>query len=405
MIVEHIRKKGRERLPCQSKTLSKRGEHVPLSLSLTCALKDHLAHTITSPYRVSQKMAAKDKELDPEPQDEEYDSNEDEDFNPEDAPAADDDVSASSDSEDEDDNAPTAKKAKAKTAKRKVPEKIDEELDSGDEATIKERKRKRRKGKDGEEDSGGEGGLIKTRAQRLVEKAERKERRRADRGEVTVDVDDLWARLNAVPVGRHYEPAPPQAADGDNTANVDNGAGEVVQPSDQLIRIKRRIAFAGEITEVEEEVLKSSAAAKAYLADHPEADPDNKKSRANDAGQQSTSEGNLQRPLRRPSIFEPNPTAAVRGVSSDKLRPRAPNRVDVVMAERRLAEEKKKKAERLTTVQKSAMDWKGFVADQGIGEELDIYGKSKGGFMAREQFLDRVAGANEAARRAARLKG
>jgi hypothetical protein len=350
-------------------------------------------------------MAAKDKEPDPEPQDEDYDSNEDEDFNPEAAPAADDELSASSDSEDEDDNAPTAKKTKAKTAKRKAPENIDEELDSGDEATIKERKRKRRKGKDGEEDSGGEGGLIKTRAQRLVEKAERKERRRTDRGEVTVDVDELWARLSAVPVGRHYEPVAPQAADGDNAAKVDNGAGEVVQPSDQLIRIKRRIAFAGEITEVEEEVLKSSAAAKAYLADHPEADPDNKKSRANDAGQRATSEGNLQRPLRRPSIFEPNPTAAVRGVGSDKLRPRAPSRVDVLMAERRLAEEKKKKAERLTTVQKSAMDWKGFVADQGIGEELDIYGKSKGGFMAREQFLDRVAGANEEARRAARLKG
>ncbi|KAM0710749.1 hypothetical protein Q7P35_001487 [Cladosporium inversicolor] len=351
-------------------------------------------------------MAAKDKEPDPEPQNEDYDSNEDEDFNPENAPAADDEVSASSDSEDEqDDNAPAAKKTSAKTAKRKAPENIEAELDSGDEATIKERKRKRRKGKDAEEDSGGEGGLIKTRAQRLVEKAERKERRRADRGEVTVDVDDLWARLSAVPVGRHYEPVASQAADGDNTAKADNGAGEVVQPSEQLIRIKRRIAFAGEITEVEEEVLKSSAAAKAYLADHPEADPDNKKLRANDSRQQTTSEGNLQRPLRRPSIFEPNPTAAVRGVSSDKLRPRAPSRVDVVMAERRLAEEKKKKAERMTTVQKSAMDWKGFVADQGIGEELDVYGKSKGGFMAREQFLDRVAGANEEARRAARLKG
>jgi len=373
-------------------------------MSFTCAPQDHLAPIIKSPH--STKMAAKDKDPDPEPQDEDYDSNEDEDFNPENAPAADDDVSASSGSEDEDDNAPTAaKKTKAKAGKRKAPETIDEELDSGDEATIKERKRKRRKGKEGEEDSGGEGGLIKTRAQRLVEKAERKERRRADRGEVTVDVDDLWARLNAVPVGRHYEPAAPQAVDGGESSQVDNGAGEVVQPSEQLIRIKRRIAFAGEITEVEEEVLKSSAAAKAYLADHPEADPDNKKSRANDAGQQSTSESNLQRPLRRPSIFEPNPTAAVRGVSSDKLRPRAPNRVDVVMAERRLAEEKKKKAERLTTVQKSAMDWKGFVADQGIGEELDIYGKSKGGFMAREQFLDRVAGANEAARREARLKG
>jgi len=160
-------------------------------------------------------MAAKDKDPDPEPQDEDYDSNEDEDFNPENAPAADDEVSASSDSEDDgDNNAPAAKKAKAKTAKRKAPDTIEEELDSGDEATIKERKRKRRKGKDAEEDSGGEGGLIKTRAQRLVEKAERKERRRADRGEVTVDVDDLWARLNAVPVGRHYEPVAPQAADG-----------------------------------------------------------------------------------------------------------------------------------------------------------------------------------------------
>lgn len=355
-------------------------------------------------------MAAKDKNTNPEPQDEEYDSNEDEDFNPEAAPAADEDVSASSDSDEEGDNsAPAAKKkSKPNSAKRKVPDTIDEELDSGDEATIKERKRKRRKGKavGAEEDSGGEGGLVKTRAQRLVEKAERKERRRADRGEVTVDVDDLWARLHAVPVGRHYEPVAPQAADGIDTAvSVDDVVGETVKSSDQLIRIKRRIAFAGEITEVEEEVLKSSAAAKAYLAEHPEADPDSTKARAAAANQHASSESNLQRPLRRPSIFEPNPTAAVRGVSSDKLRPRAPSRVDVVMAERRAAEESKKKAERMSTVQKSAMDWKGFVADQGIGEELDVYGKSKGGFMAREQFLDRVAGANEAARRAARLKG
>jgi len=339
-------------------------------------------------------MAAKDKDPNPnpEPQDEDYDSNEDEDFNPEAAPAADEDVSASSDSDEEgDNNAPAAKKkSKPKPAKRKVPDTIDEELDSGDEATIKERKRKRRKGKDVavEEDSGGEGGLIKTRAQRLVEKAERKEKRRADRGEVTVDVDDLWARLHAVPVGRHYEPVAPQAVDGEDTAvSVDNAAGETVKPSDQLIRIKRRIAFAGEITEVEEEVLKSSAAAKAYLAEHPEADPDSTKARAAAANQQASSESNLQRPLRRPSIFEPNPTAAVRGVSSDKLRPRAPSRVDVVMAERRAVEESKKKAERMSTVQKSAMDWKGFVADQGIGEELDVYGKSKGGFMAREQFF------------------
>jgi hypothetical protein len=359
----------------------------------------------TTKHMPHQIMSAKEKVPDPEPQDEDYDSNEDEDFNPEAAPAADDDVSASSDSDQESETAAEAKKKpKSKPAKRPAPVE-EEELDSGDEATIKERKRKRRKGKDKEDDSGGEGGLIKTRAQRQAEKAERKERKRADRGEVTVDVDDLWARLHAVPVGRYEEPVAARPADAGEATTTKNGAGEVVQPSEQLIRIKRRIAFAGEITEVEEEVLKSSAAARAYLAEHPEADPENAKSRATAAGQQTTSEGNLQRPLRRPSIFEPNPTAAVRGVSSEKLRPRAPGRLDVIMAERRLAEEKKKKAERMSTVQKSAMDWKGFVADQGIGEELDVYGKSKSGFMAREQFLDRVAGANEEARRAARLKG
>lgn len=349
-------------------------------------------------------MAAKYKEPDPDTPDEEYDSNDDEDFNPEAAPAADDDVSASSASDEEDETTTGAKKSKKKPTKRKAPEPTEEELDSGDEATIKERKRKKRKGKEREDDSGGEGGLIKTRAQRLVEKAERKERKRADRGEVTVDVDDLWARLHAVPVGRYYEPVP-QPADGEELASADNVGGEVVQPADQLIRIKRRIAFAGEITEIEEEVLKSSAAAQAYLAEHPEADPANTKSQAAATGQQAASDGHLQRPLRRPSMFEPNPTAAVRGVSSDKLRPRAPSRLDVLMTERRSAEENKKKAERMSTVQKSAVDWKGFVADQGIGEELDVYGKSKGGFMAREQFLDRVAGANEEARRAARLKG
>ncbi|KAM0713714.1 hypothetical protein Q7P37_010676 [Cladosporium fusiforme] len=355
-------------------------------------------------------MAADDKEPNPDPQDEDYDSNEDEDFNPDAAPAADEDISASSDSDDEGETAATTttttKKSKKSSTKRKAPEPIDSELDSGDEATIKERKRKRRKGKEQDDESGGEGGLIKTRAQRLVEKAERKERRRVDRGEVTVDVDDLWARLHAVPVGRQDDTGAPSQANGEQAdADAEKNSGIVIEPSEQLIRIKRRIAFAGEITEVEEEVLKSSAAAQAYLAEHPEADPTSLKARASATGQQAASDGDLQRPLRRPSIFEPNPTATVRGVTADKLRPRAPGRLDVLMAERRLADEKKKKAERMSTVQKSAVDWKGFVADQGIGEELDVYGKSKGGFMAREQFLDRVAGANEAARRAARLKG
>ena len=94
---------------------------------------------------------------------EEYDENADEDFNPESA-VQDEDVSSSSD----DEAANTVAKPTKKTTKRKAD--VDEELDSGDEATIQDRRRKKRKSKDADaEDSGGEGGLIKTRAQRIAE--------------------------------------------------------------------------------------------------------------------------------------------------------------------------------------------------------------------------------------------
>ena len=91
-----------------------------------------------------------------------YDENADEDFNPENA-AQDEDVSSS-----DDETANTVAKPTKKTSKRKAD--VNGELDSGDEATIQERRRKKRKSKDVDaEDSGGEGGLIKTRAQRIAE--------------------------------------------------------------------------------------------------------------------------------------------------------------------------------------------------------------------------------------------
>lgn len=103
-------------------------------------------------------------------QEDQYISEEDEDFNPTTVEAQDDEVSESS----EDEAAPDASsKSRKATKKRKQTQaNLDVELDSGDEATIRElKKRKRRKGKDDQEDqdSGGEGGLVKTRAQRKAE--------------------------------------------------------------------------------------------------------------------------------------------------------------------------------------------------------------------------------------------
>jgi hypothetical protein len=323
-----------------------------------------------------------------EDQEEEYDENADEDFNPDKAA----EEAAGSSSSDDDEEAANAK-AEPKSKKRKTTALIEAELDSGDEATIKALPRKKRKKDAEDEDSGGEGGFIRTRAQRVQEKEERKHRKRARDGEVTVDVEQLWAELSSVPIGRATM-APPQA--GQNAANTEGNEDKENAPAssmEEMITIKRRIEYAGEVTVVEAQVPRSSKEAKKYLAEHPEVDPDHKK---------DETESGVQRPLKRPSMFEPNPLGLVKGVAPEKLRPRAPSRLDVLMATKRA--EEKLRAQKMSTVQKSALDWKGFVDNEGLREELDEYGKSKGGFLAREAFLDRAAGAREQAARNARLK-
>jgi len=49
-----------------------------------------------------------------------------------------------------------------------------------------------------------------------------------------------------------------------------------------------------------------------------------------------------------------------------------------------------KDAKKLNTVEKSAMDWAGFVDKEGIADELDAAGKAKGAYKARQEFLARV---------------
>lgn len=336
-------------------------------------------------------------------EEEEYDENADEDFNPDKA-AADEDGSSS----EEENETTVATAAIAEEAQKKRKAEADADLDSGDEATIREIRRKRRrkdKEKDaaaaGDDESGGEGGLVRTRAQRLAEKVERKERKKATGGAVTIDVEQVWAELKSVPVGRPRRPPPPAPKKtGDEAVDVDGGQDKENAPassSDGMVTIKRRIEYAGETTEIEEIVPRTSKEAQLYLKHHPE-------THAQHAS--TTAAVLLRRPLKRPSLFEPNPTASIKGVPPERLRPRAPSRFDTLMAEKKAEEESRKKAERMTTVQKSALDWKGFVDQQeGMRAELDEYGKSKGGFLAREDFLGRADMAREEAARSARLKG
>ncbi|KAI7264548.1 hypothetical protein KC345_g8782 [Hortaea werneckii] len=350
-------------------------------------------------------------ERDMQEEEEPYDENADEDFNPDEAGGEDEEASSS-----DDEDVAVARPAR-KDKKRKADDAVGEELDSGDEATIQERRKKRkRKGKEtagaADEESGGEGGLVRTRAQRLAEKAERKEKKRVVGGEVTIDVEQIWKELNSVPIGR--PPPPPPAPVADATAEAENRPdGETPNRENtatthpETLTIRRHIEYAGEVTEVTEQVPLTSKQAQQYLRDHPEADPTQRPSSpSNNNNPNKTTPTLLRRPLKRPSLFEPNPTATVKGVPPDRLRPRTPSRLDVLQAAKKQAAENQRKAEKMSTVQKSALDWKGFVdSDRAVREELDVYGKSKEGFLAREDFLGRADLARMEMGRQARLKG
>ena len=334
--------------------------------------------------------------------DEEYDENADEDFDP-DRPNHEDNASSSSDEDAE----PPAKQPRKEPKKRNATAFADDGWDSGDEVTVQQRKKRRRKAKsDAEHESEGEGqgGLIKTRAQRLTERTERQQRKCTGAGDVTVDVNRLWADLNSVAVGRPSQPpSAPTKPDDDGIQprpRNDAEAAALSAPSgtsaatndgdDDMITTVRRMDYAGEIIEVEDRVARSSKKGRAHLARHPPV-----------ADEETPLP--LQRPLKRPSLFEPNPHAIVKGVPRERLRPvlsAASSPGGAALSG--VVSERNHRAEKMTTVQKSAVDWHGYVEREGLKEELDVYGKSRTGFLEKEAFLDRAAGAREMAARAAR---
>lgn len=65
----------------------------------------------------------------------------------------------------------------------------------------------------------------------------------------------------------------------------------------------------------------------------------------------------------------------------------------------------KEAAKKLNTVEKSRMDWAGYVDKEGIKDELELAGKSKGSHMLREDFLARSEMRREDDARRARLAG
>ncbi|KAH6654107.1 bucentaur or craniofacial development-domain-containing protein [Truncatella angustata] len=325
--------------------------------------------------------------------DEEYASEDDSDFAPDETAAGADGIGAS-DSEDEGEPSAVA------TAKRKranEPAGDEGYENSGDEAIIskgKRRQKKKHKGKDGdgvgEDDEGGEGGLVKTRSMRANEKAERKAA--AVAGPVTVDVDDLWTKMMAGPIvpskaTAETKTAPQTTEVGDAGRETEDVLSDQVPEKEApgMIKIKRTYNFAGKVHTEEKLVSRDSAEAKVYLASLGD--------KAEDALE--TEEEPAKRQPRKAfrSIFEP---------VSEGLTQRTDLNLGVTV---RLQMREQAKAKKLNVVEKSRMDWAGFVDKEGIQDELKLAGKSKQSFASRQDFLARVEAKRDDDARRARMAG
>jgi hypothetical protein len=333
---------------------------------------------------------------------EKYDESQDEDFNPNDAPPE--EASSSSD-EDE-----AVAKPAPRRGKRKAP--VDEELDSGDEVTIqaarKKRSKKQKKGKKGDDAddllfSEGEGGLIKTRAQRRVEQVERRPLARTEGA--TVDVDALWAQMVAAPL-KPVQPTEPLKSDPsiDPAAATNKSAPAAVEEEEQ-IAIRKTYTFAGQDT-TEEKTIPRSQLDK-YTSDGWQTkDATSKLTDTDTDSKPKSNTSKTRRPLRRPSRFDPNPTGYVRTLAPEHQLTFAratttttTTNENALMPPPELPAKGKEKTQKLNVVDKSRMDWTGFVDKEGIAEELDTHGKTKEAYLGRMEFLAGVEARREEERK------
>lgn len=212
---------------------------------------------------------------------------------------------------------------------------------------------------------------------------------------MTVDVDALWASMTAGPVipTKQQPQTASQGENGDGSTAPENpgssgakgATGKDGDPS-EMIKIKRTYNFAGKVHTEEKLVQRDSAEARLYLA-----------SQGENASGDAAAEENDQPDKRMPrkafrSAFEPIVNAAEQGQRAD---------LNLGMAVRLQA--RQEKAKKLNTVEKSRMDWAGFVDKEGIKDELALAGRAKGAFADRQDFLARSEARREEEARRVRI--
>lgn len=135
--------------------------------------------------------------------------------------------------------------------------------------------------------------------------------------------------------------------------------------AEDKILIKRTYEFAGETVTEEKLVNKSSAEARLYL--------DAVAAQKNATTSTPLKKTPLRRPKKRISMFEP------------------PQDDDSALS----TTGAKNKGTKLNTIEKSKLDWAGYVDKEGIKDELEVAEKAKDGYLGKMDFLDKMSAKRE----------
>lgn len=355
----------------------------------------------SAPYKLKPTLPSSNARMPPLLSESEYASSEDSDF----APEPEQPVHSPTASDSESKAEPTA--VDKTTSGKREPADHNAGVEdagfenSGDEAVIQKghKRLKRKKRKDAApakaaDDEGGEGGLIKTRSMRATEKADRKAAVAA--GPVTIDVDAVWRDMMsgttiAPSSTEQVEKDPEPVLSKEDTAQKQPDTQPEKGKDEEKILIKRKYNFAGKIHTETKLVARSSAEAKLYL------------STLGDPSNPDVLDANLE-------DVDTTPPRRVHKAFRSKFEPSfellARSDLNLLMASTlRERESRAGKAKKLNTVEKSRMDWAGFVDKEGIKDDLELAGKSKMSYAEREGFLARSEIRREEESRRARVAG
>ncbi|CCF59376.1 hypothetical protein KAFR_0G03440 [Kazachstania africana CBS 2517] len=197
------------------------------------------------------------------------------------------------------------------------------------------------------------GGLVKTRRARAAEDAfnEKNKYETLQEGHISDAIGNIWEEMNRQSEQRLSHNGAKGSILSDTPAETTTG-----DMQEEQILIERSYKFAGEMVHEKKWVSRASAEGKEYLNSLKfKYDPAQEAKKVVKPTDQ-TKGLNLRRPLKRPPILEQ--------IIAGALKPK------------------------LTTLEKSKLDWVTYVDKEGITEELALHNKD--GYLSKQDFLNRV---------------